>query len=190
MGDHAEADQLQLLADLDRATTAFAQIAEAVGPGQLTAPTPCPDVNVRMLIEHLIDGSWYFADLLTGSAASVRAHPAGSLPAAFRSAAARMLTAFAAPGVLAQDFESPIGRASGAQLAKVRLIELVAHGWDLARATGQSLTAFPADLSERTLMIAHELYSDRTPGRFGAPQPVSGTAPAADKLAAFLGRPV
>jgi hypothetical protein len=39
-------------------------------------------------------------------------------------------------------------------------------------------------------MIAHELYSDRPPGRFSAPQPVSETAPAADKLAAFLGRPV
>jgi uncharacterized protein (TIGR03086 family) len=187
MSDHAEADQSQLLADLGRASTAFAQLADAVAPAQLAGPTPCPDVNVRMLVEHLIEGSCYFANLLAGSPASAGAHPAEPLPAAFKAAAAQLLTAFSAPGILTQMFESPIGRASGAELAEVRLIELVTHGWDLARATGQSMTAFPADLCERTLMIARQLYTDRTRGRFGAPQPVSDTAPAADRLAAFLG---
>jgi uncharacterized protein (TIGR03086 family) len=188
VSDHAEADQAQLLADLGRASTVFAQLVDAVAPDQLAGPTPCPDVDVRMLVEHLIEGSRYFANLVTGSPTPAGAHPAEPLPAAFRAAAAQLLTAFSAPGILTRMFESPIGRASGAELADIRLIELVTHGWDLARATGQSMTAFPADLCERTLMIARELYADRTGGRFGAPQPVSDTAPAADRLAAFLGR--
>jgi uncharacterized protein (TIGR03086 family) len=188
MSDLAEADQAQLLADLGRAATAFAQLIEAVAPDQLAEPTPCPDVNVRTLIEHLTEGSFYFADLVTGSSAPAPAHPTEPLPAAFKAAATQLLTAFSHPGILTRMFDSPIGRASGAELADVRLIELVTHGWDLARATGQSMNAFPADLCERTLTIARELYADRTRGRFGAPQPVSDTAPAADRLAAFLGR--
>jgi uncharacterized protein (TIGR03086 family) len=188
MSDDAEADQAQLLADLGRASTAFAQLVDAIAPGQLAGPTPCPDVNVRMLVEHLIEGSGYFANLVTGSPAPARAHPTEPLPAAFRAAATQLLTAFSAPGILTQMFESPIGRASGAELADVRLIELVTHGWDLAHATDQPMSAFPADLCERTLMIAREFYADRTRGRFGAPRPVSDTAPAADRLAAFLGR--
>ncbi len=57
MSDHVQADQAQLLADLGRAGMAFAQLVDAIAPGQLAEPTPCPDVNVRMLVEHLIEGS-------------------------------------------------------------------------------------------------------------------------------------
>lgn len=188
MSAHPEADREQLLADLDRATAAFAQLVDATGPEWLTAPTPCPDVDVRTLIEHLIDGSWFFAELLTGSADTERAKTPDSLPAAFLAASGQMLTAFAAPGRLDLDFDSPVGRSSGTRLAKVRLIELVGHGWDLASATGRPMTAFPADLCERTLAIARELFTDQR-ARFGPPQPVPETAIAADKLAAFLGRP-
>ena len=189
MSADAGADQQQLLADLDRATAAFAKLVDATRPDCLTAPTPCPDVDVRMLIEHLIDGSWYFAELLTGSAVPEQAKTTGSLPAAFRAASGQMLTAFTAPGRLDLDFDSPVGRSSGTKLAKVRLIELVGHGWDLARATDQPMTAFPADLCERTLAIARELFTEQR-ARFDPPRPVQETAHASDKLAAFLGRPV
>lgn len=188
MGSDAEAGQ-QLLADLERAATAFAQLVGAVGPHQLTAATPCPDVDARTLIEHLIDGSRYFAELLAGPGAADPGPAPESLLGAFATASRQMQAAFAAPGRLAADFDSPVGRSSGTRLAQVRLIELVVHGWDLARATSQPMTAFPADLCQRTLVIARELYTDRG-AAFGPPQPVPETAPVADKLAAFLGRPV
>jgi uncharacterized protein (TIGR03086 family) len=188
-----EADEQQLLADLDRATQVFAQLVDNVRPDQLAAPTPCPDVDARTLIEHLIEGSWYFTALLTEVRAADRAPEPEPLPAAFRAASGQMLAAFNVPGRLARDYDPPVGspsgRSSGTRLAKVRLIELVVHGWDLARATGQHVDAFPANLCEHSLSVAHELYTDRGAG-FGSPQPVQETAAAVDKLAAFLGRQV
>ena len=188
-----KADEKQLLADLDLATQVFAELVDNVRPDQLAAPTPCPDVDTRTLIEHLIEGSWYFAELLTGLRAADRTPEPEPLPAAFRTASEQMLTAFAAPGRLTRDYDSPVGspsgRSTGARLAKVRLIELVVHGWDLARATGQQMGALPANLCEHSLAVAHELYTDRGAG-FGPPQPIQETAPTVDKLAAFLGRPV
>lgn len=107
---------------------------------------------------------------------------------AFCAAADQMRAAFAAPEVLDKTFDAPIGTASGTFFAKVRIIELIAHGWDLARATGQSMHVFPDDLCERALAMSREVYADRTRGRFGDEQPVSADAAAADRLAAFLGR--
>lgn len=188
-----KADEQQLLADLDRATQIFAQLVDNVRPDQLTAPTPCSDIDTRTLIEHLIEGSRYFAALLTGVRAADRSSEPEPLPAAFRAASGQMLAAFAAPGQLARDYDSPVGspsgRSSGRRLAKVRLIELVVHGWDLARATHQPMGLFPAVLCEHSLAVARELYTDRGAG-FGPPQPVQETASAVDRLAAFLGRPV
>jgi uncharacterized protein (TIGR03086 family) len=192
MSSADKADRDQLLADLDTATQVFTELLANVRSDQLTAPTPCPGVDTRTLIEHLIEGSWYFAELLAGPS-TVGRPESDPLAAAFLAASGQMLAAFAAPGRLASYYDSPAGspggRSSGTRLAKVRLIELVVHGWDLARATGQHMGAFPAGLSERSLAVARELYTDRGPG-FGPPQPVSESATAVNRLAAFLGRPV
>ena len=178
----------QLLTDLDLAGAAFAGLTAGIRPGQMTDPTPCPDVDVQGLVDHLIEGSYYFAGLLTGGHAGVAAGQAEGPGAAFREAAAQMRDAFSGPGVLDKTFDSPIGAASGAFFARVRIIELVGHGWDLARATGQSMELFPDDLCERTLAMSREVYADRTRARLADRQPVPDDAPAADKLAAFLGR--
>jgi uncharacterized protein (TIGR03086 family) len=73
---------------------------------------------------------------------------------------------------------------------QIRLYDLLAHGWDLARATGIP-ARLPEDLAEQALGFVQVQFSaqPRT-GRFAEPQPVEETAPAIDRLAAFLGRPV
>ena len=188
MAPDADAE-VQLLEDLDRAGAAFARLVDGVSRDQLTASTPCPGVDVRVLVQHLIEGSRYFTGLLTRSPPADTTEPtAQSLPVAFRAAAAQMLAAFARPGILTEIFDSPVGRASGAELARVRLIELVAHGWDLTRATSQSMEVFPAGLCDRALLAARQIVADHGRGRFGAQEPVSHDASSADQLAAFLGR--
>lgn len=187
MGTDPDADW-QLLADLDLANASFATLVAGISREQMTAPTPCAGVDVRALVEHLIEGSSYFANLLAERRDPVTLDRTEDLASAFRTVAAQMQVAFTVPGVLDKMFDSPIGAASGVFLAKVRIIELVMHGWDLARATGQSVDIFPDDLCERTLAMSHEVYADRTRGRFGDEQAVPEDAPAVDKLAAFLGR--
>jgi hypothetical protein len=47
---------------------------------------------------------------------------------------------------------------------------------------------FPGDLCERTLAMSYEVYAGRTRARLADEQPMADDAPAADRLAAFLGR--
>ena len=73
---------------------------------------------------------------------------------------------------------------------QIRLFDLLAHGWDLARATGQPVE-LPEDAAELSLKFVRvQLTEDARPGRFGPVQPVAGDAPAIERLVAFLGRPV
>lgn len=45
--------------------------------------------------------------------------------------------AFAQPGVLQRSYQGPLGTLTGAERLHIRIADLLAHGWDLAQATGQ-----------------------------------------------------
>jgi uncharacterized protein (TIGR03086 family) len=73
---------------------------------------------------------------------------------------------------------------------QIRLYDLLAHGWDLAQAT-EIPALLPEDLAEQSLAFVQVQFSAQSrTGRFAEPQPVEEAAPAIDRLAAFLGRPV
>jgi uncharacterized protein (TIGR03086 family) len=180
-------------ADLDQAIAAFGQLTEGVRPDQLTLPTACTEFNVRALLGHVIGGTRLFAALLRDRPppAPLENVPAADIAPVFSAAAADLRAAFAAPGVLERTFAAPVGELPGAALIQVRIVELLAHGWDLARATGQPTDGLPAAVAERALAFSRQLMpADRTGMRFAAEQPVSEGAPAVDRLAGFLGRPV
>ena len=108
--------------------------------------------------------------------------------AAYRRSAASLEAAFARVGVLERNYEGPLGSASGAERLRIRLYDLLAHGWDLAQATGIPIQ-IPDELAERSLAFAQgQVSTQPRTGRFAEPQPVDGTASALDRLAAFLGR--
>jgi uncharacterized protein (TIGR03086 family) len=80
----------------------------------------------------------------------------------------------------------------GAAMVHVRIVENLVHGWDLARASGQP-TDFPHDVAERALTRSRRRLTTRPEGPgapFAAEMPVPADAPAADRLAGWLGRPV
>jgi uncharacterized protein (TIGR03086 family) len=111
---------------------------------------------------------------------------------AFRAAAGRLADALRTPGMETRTYDLPIGRLPDSALAGIRITELLGHGWDLARATGQPAD-FPDDLAERALTEARNQLRNRPEGPHApfAPQaPVPDDAPAIDRLAAFLGRTV
>jgi len=94
--------------------------------------------------------------------------------------------------VLERVFQAPIGPAPGAVLLHLRITELLVHGWDLARATGQP-AHLPDDLAEEELAFARGLSAPDVPRSghpFGPAQGVADDAPTIDRLAAYLGRPV
>lgn len=179
--------------DLARACEAVGGLIAGIRPEQWKAPTPCPEWNVREVVDHLVGMDLVFAALIEGGPMPERgADRLGDDPAgAFRASGALLQAAFSRPGVLERSYRGPLGSATGAERLQIRLYDLLAHGWDLDRATGIP-ARLPEDLAEQALEFAQVQLSSpqsRT-GRFADPQPVEGTAPAIDRLAAFLGRPV
>jgi uncharacterized protein (TIGR03086 family) len=145
------------------------------------------------VVNHLIGMNRVFVALLADqrppprpSADHVEDDPAG----AYRGSAAALLAAFGRPGVLERTYRGPLGTATGAERLQIRLYDLLAHGWDLAQATAQPAD-LPEDLAEQSLaFVRTQLTEQARPGRFGPAQSVAEQAPAIERLAAFLGRPV
>jgi uncharacterized protein (TIGR03086 family) len=127
----------QLLADLQAAIAVTQAIIAGISAGQWDAPTPCAGIDVRGLVNHLVTGNLRFAALITGAVAPDGAPDVlGAEPAeAFRSAAARLVTALGTPGMLDRVYPLPFGEVPGLGLIGIRLTEHLGHGWDLARAS-------------------------------------------------------
>jgi uncharacterized protein (TIGR03086 family) len=85
----------------------------------------------------------------------------------------------------------PIGDVPGTVFIELRTSDLLVHAWDLAVATGQPTDLDP-ELSQFVLAFSQQMMNRpglRGDGRpFGAEQRCGDERPAADRVAAFLGR--
>jgi len=184
-----------LMASLDRALSGVGRLIAGVEADQWSAPTPCAGWDVRALVDHLASSSLNVAALVRDEPRPDRSpeQVTGDPVAAYRSATATMRAAFAEPGVLEQVYQSPIGPVPGSVIVHLRISELLIHGWDIARATGQPTDLDP-ELGQETLAWAREKLPPRLRGEegsglpFGPEVPVPDDAPLDDRLAAFFGR--
>lgn len=107
---------------------------------------------MRQLVNDLIGMSRVFTALLAEeppprpAADHVEDDPVG----AYRDSATTLRAAFDQPGVLERTYRGPLGAATGAERLQIRLYDLLAHGWDLAQATGQP-AELPDDVAEQSL---------------------------------------
>jgi uncharacterized protein (TIGR03086 family) len=177
---------------LARASAAIGDLIDRIRAEQWTAPTPCTEWNVRDVVNHLAGMNLVLVALFDEGPMPKRgADRLGADPAsAYRQSAALLHAAAARPGVLARSQATPIGVATGADRLQWRIVDLLAHAWDLVQATGV-VTELPDGLAEQALAFARaQLPSQPRAGRFGDPQPVREHAPAIEQLVAFTGRPV
>jgi uncharacterized protein (TIGR03086 family) len=190
------------LADFSRCLDAFTVLAQGVRPEQWPGPTPCAEWDVRRLLDHVSSGNRMFAALAAGERpagaegmlalrARVAPGPDEDPVEAFRSSGRQLLEAFSDPDFADGTYLTPIGERSGDLLIQMRTTETLIHGWDLARATGQT-PAFPEAVAEQTLASARLTLAGRPrdPRGFGVEQPVPDDAAAIDRLAGFMGRAV
>lgn len=186
--DLRPADQLPTALDVT------GRLIASVTSTQWDAPTPCPDWTVRDLVGHLVTGNFQFASAVGGQSpyvvADSRPDDDDLLPA-WRDSASALVGAFGQPGALDRIVTVPFGTVPGIIALHLRITEVLVHGWDVARATGQA-AAFPEDLAEQELAFSRGKLADIPPDRrpFAPPQPVRDDAPAIDRLAACLGRRV
>lgn len=182
--------------DLGPAADEVARIAAGVRDEQLHLPTPCSEWSVSDLLRH-------FLELTNAFVATARKVPfpgdgpgrPDELPADWRARLGRQLDAMAEAWRSADAWEGE-ATAGGVTLpatvtAAVAADELVLHGWDLARATGQSFEADPAGTAA-SLGFAESMSvpgeeADRE-GLFGPVVPVPDDASDLDRLLGYAGR--
>jgi uncharacterized protein (TIGR03086 family) len=150
------------LTDLAPAADQMAKVVSGIPDGQLDAPTPCTDYSVGALLDHVAGLAVAFAH-----AAAKTEPPGGSQPPSgdasqladdWRTRIPADLSALAEAWRDASAWEG-MTRVGGVDLpgemaGVIGLDELVIHGWDLARATGQ-----PFDVDPAALEVVHGFVS-------------------------------
>jgi uncharacterized protein (TIGR03086 family) len=178
-------DSVTALSDHRRGQDSFAGVLANTKVEQMDEATPCADWRVRDLIAHVVGGNQRTA----GIAAPPPVPPA-ELIEAYRDSAAGAQQAFEAADGLTKTFQVPFGTVPGSVFIGLRTVDVLTHAWDLAKATGQPTDLDP-ELAERLLALFADRIGPelRGVGRpFADPQPCAQSRPAADRLAAFLGR--
>lgn len=108
-------------------------------PEQWAWPTPCPEWDVRALVNHVVRGTMNCTALARGGNAAefiamFSADALGDDPAgAFAKASRECADVYTAPEVLDGILDFPLGPAKGKQVLAVRTADTLIHTWDLAR---------------------------------------------------------
>lgn len=191
---------------LDRAIAAGGVVIAGVRPEQLTDPTPCTDMNVRMLLAHLIGVLDRVTALGNGKdpfAVTETPAPDDRWPDAWRESGSRAADAWGNDALLERPMALPWIEGTGAEVLASYFSELTVHTWDLATATGQRPdwddTVVAAALEARRILPAENrraLYEeistamglDEVAVPFAEAVPIPDDAPAIDRLVAWNGR--
>ncbi|GGW25652.1 TIGR03086 family metal-binding protein [Streptomyces xantholiticus] len=184
------------LPDLTPAARAVTRLLGAIGDERLGDPTPCPEYAVRDLLAHIDGLSLAFRDAARKDLGpTTDTNPGAALPALDDDWRARIPVRV---DELAEAWRRPeawegMTRAGGVDLpaavaGRVALNELVIHGWDLARATGQEY-----DPGEASAAVSYEIVrptddDSLREGIFGPPVAVPDDASLLDRVVGLSGR--
>jgi uncharacterized protein (TIGR03086 family) len=164
-----------------------------VGEDRWRLPTPCEEFTVHDLMNHMVGWIQVFEAGCHGRtyegdpAEYICGHDAA---AEFAKAANSIVAGWEEHGFDRQVRISGGGMMPGAMVFNMTVMEYLAHGWDLASATGQVSPYAEAEATD-VLNLAKVTLPPEYQGEgmaFGAIVPVSDRAPAINRLIAFLGR--
>jgi len=170
-------------------------LLENVTDDQWGDPTPCSEFDVSALTEHIFALEERLRRL--GTIGHVDDAPeripfaTENVAAHLRSDAAAAMEPWADDARLTAMIRGPWGTSPGAVAIVIYVSEHLAHGWDLARATGQPSEADPAIAAPVLAMMQQNLPAEPR----GGPIPFAPVVVPADdahpteRLANWLGRP-
>lgn len=185
--------------DLTPASRRMAALLANVPDHQLAAPTPCADTSLAALLDHVngltLAFTWAAAKDFPDGGSQPPSADASDLPPDWRARMPEQLD------VLAAAWRSPdawqgMTKAGGIDLpgadaGNVAMNELVVHGWDIARTTGQPYEVGEDEIASCLAFVAPAVeQSDGKgiPGLFGPAVDIPADAPALDRLIALTGR--
>jgi len=169
-------------------------VVAGIGREQWRAPTPCDGWDVKTLLDHLVSGNLWAAELGAGATIEeVGDRLDGDMLgddalAAYDASAKVAAAAFEAPGALEAPCAVSYGPVPGSVYAGHRFIDVLIHGWDLAVATGQDSTLDPELVDAAYELLQGEADMIRASGMFGDDLRVPAGTGAQTRLLAFIGR--
>jgi uncharacterized protein (TIGR03086 family) len=186
--------------DLTPATQRLADLVARVRDDELNGPTPCPAYTLGDLIEHVgglalafraaaekDTASPYVNGTPSGDAARLPADWRGRIPADL----AALARAWAKPDAWTGMTRIANQDAPAENVGVTVADELVVHGWDVARATGQPYSAEPELLDAAQAFLGFFASPDAPAGpevAFGPSRPVAEDSAALDRVVALAGR--
>jgi uncharacterized protein (TIGR03086 family) len=176
-----------------RALDETRKIVAGITPEQLSQPTLDGDWNVRALLNHVVTGNWWAAELgASRTIADVGDRLDGDILgddplAAYDDSARAAAEVFEAPGALDAPCAVSYGPVPGSVFAGHRFTDVLIHGWDLAKSTNQDSTLDP-ELVDACIAVMEPQTALLNSGAFGTRVEVSDDADAQTRLLGLLGR--
>ena len=177
-----------------RALDATGRVVGGIPADRWHEATPCPEWDTRALVNHLVSGNWWAAELAAGGTiegvgSRLDGDVLGSDPAAaYADSAAAAVAVFGRPGALDAPCAVSYGPVPGSVYAGHRFIDVLVHGWDLAVATGQD-ASLDADLMDACRQVIEpQADAFRGAGALGPEVEVAADASAQARFLALLGR--
>ena len=177
-----------------QALDATGRIVAGVPADRWHAATPCADWDACALVNHLISGNLWAAELAAGGTiegvgSRLDGDLLGSDPAAaYADSAAAAAAAFRTPGALDAPCAVSYGPVPGSVYAGHRFLDVLVHGWDLAVATGQDYALDPELMEACWQVVEPQLEAFRSAGALGPEVAVPADASAQTRFLAQLGR--
>jgi uncharacterized protein (TIGR03086 family) len=179
-----------------KAAAETAAVVRAVRRDQLDLPTPCPDWNVRTVLNHMTLWAAVRSELSArklpvpeqGSPGEAHDFVAEGWPELFETHLDRAVRAWSEPA--AWEGTTLFGGAPmpAGLTGELLLSELVLHGWDVAVATGQRLTCPDEVAAAAYRGVAQVAEQGRQMAAYGEPVPVAAAATPLERVLALSGR--
>ncbi|HEX3795709.1 MAG TPA: TIGR03086 family metal-binding protein [Acidimicrobiales bacterium] len=154
-----------------------------VGSGHCRLITPCEGWSVRELVHHVVAGNRRAVHRLGEAEASMlddSEFVGGDPLDSFDRSMSKQVEAFSLPDALGRSCETAARTMTGRELLHFRILDLVVHAWDLARALGIDETLSPEVVAQTWDLVAPQSSVLGLMGVFGSGS--SGTLPAEASL--------
>jgi uncharacterized protein (TIGR03086 family) len=185
---------MNLHSEMAAAATESARVVGGVRADQFSAATPCTDWDLRALLNHIILWTAYSAERRARDEqvpeelmnADFAAEP--GYAADYSAQLDKAVAAWSDPAAWERNLNVMGSPTPAADVAALLIAEMVLHGWDAAKASGQSYTARD-DVAEAALNAVEanaELF--RKYQGFAEPVQVPASASALDRALAQSGR--
>jgi uncharacterized protein (TIGR03086 family) len=150
--------------------------------------------TVRELVNHVVTGNYWAEELGSGKTIDevgdrLDGDVLGDDPVAvYDDSAARAAAVFRRPGALDRPCAVSYGPVPGSVYCGHRFLDVLVHGWDIAKSTGQDTTLDPRLVEALWSVLEPQLEGLQASGAFGTPVEVPDDASPQTRLLAVLGR--